>query len=649
MGPENIPDPVEERVDAYRTLVADRRILVVLDDAADAAQVRPLLPSGPGSVVLVTSRPQLVGLESARLVDLDVLPVADGVALLAAVAGPDRVAAQPDAAVAIAAACGGLPLALRIAGARLAARPSWSLRRLADRLADEHRRLDELAAGDLAVRASVELSHRLLPEPSRRVFRRLGVLAAPDLPGWTAAAVLDVPLPAAERALGPLVEAHLIEEAGEDQAGQLRYRFHDLLRVYARERAAVEDTPADLRAAVDRALGGWLALAETSAPGLPMPTLGAVSGPAPRWPAAGPPPVPAADALAWFDAERVALVAAIAQAADSGRAGLAWDLAGLLTGYFTTRWHLDDWERTHELALRAAVRAGDLRGQAYMLRGLGQLTIERDDFDTALGRFTGALALSERHPELPEDPYARIGVGYVHQLVGRPEEALRCFTQALALARSSGAGVAVAYAQWNLGLTYRSLGRYAEAGASLREAADGFAAGGQPQMHALTVRSIGLLHQSEGELEQAAAAFRTALVLLDAVGDDVGRAVVLQGLGELDPDPARGEELLTEGIRIAREIGNRFGEARGLWSRGGLHLAAGRLGAAESDLEAALALWLPMRSPLWEARTLDRLGAVRAGQGRRTEARESWRAALALFERLGAPEREALADRLRTV
>ena len=176
----SIPDDVDERADLYRSLMADRRALVLLDNAADEAQVRPLLPAGAGNAVLVTSRTRLTGLAGAEVIDLDVLPPEQAVELLGKIAGAHRIAREPAAAQVIAALCGYLPLALRIAGARLAAKPHWRLQRLAHRLAEQQRRLDELTAGDLEVRASVGLSYHGLGEREQRAFRLLGLLEVPD-------------------------------------------------------------------------------------------------------------------------------------------------------------------------------------------------------------------------------------------------------------------------------------------------------------------------------------------------------------------------------------------------------------------------------------------------------------------------------------
>jgi DNA-binding SARP family transcriptional activator len=266
-----VPEALEERSALFRSLLAGRRILVVLDNAATERQVRPLLPASPGSAVIVTSRARLTGLESARPVELEVFGPGEAVGLLARIAGADRVEAEPDAAAEITRLCAYVPLAVRIAGARLAGRRHWSLAHLATLLGDEHRRLDELSAGDLAVRAGFAVGYTRLPAATRTLFRRLGLLDVSEVAGWVAAALLDVSLDEAAEHLEALVDAQLLEVGGVDPTGRLRYRFHDLLRLFARERCHEDDPETVRTAALTRAFGGWLALAERAAEQVPGP------------------------------------------------------------------------------------------------------------------------------------------------------------------------------------------------------------------------------------------------------------------------------------------------------------------------------------------------------------------------------------------
>jgi hypothetical protein len=249
-----MPEDGDERAGLFRSLMADRRVLVLLDDAADEAQVRPLLPAGVRNAVIITSRVRLAGLSPGEVINLDVLPPEHATELLGKIVGPDRVAHEPEAAATIAAQCGNLPLALRIVGARLAGKPHWPLQRLTDRLRAENLRLDELAAGDLEVRASIAQSYRGLGVVERRAFRLLGLLDVPDVAPWMLSALLDVPAGEADNIMEHLADAQLLDAIGEDASRQIRYRVHDLLRLFAREGLAIEDTLGTRRAALERTI-----------------------------------------------------------------------------------------------------------------------------------------------------------------------------------------------------------------------------------------------------------------------------------------------------------------------------------------------------------------------------------------------------------
>jgi transcriptional regulator with XRE-family HTH domain len=234
-----VPGNVDQRATLWRGHLAGRRALVVLDDVATEAQIRHVLPGTPGCGVLITSRTRLAGLDGAKLIGLDLLPADQAMQLLARIAGPDRIGSQRAAAEAIVRFCAGLPLAVRLAGARLTARPHWPVQRLVELLADERRRLDELAVGDREVRASLALSYRSLGDRERRAFRLLGLIDAADFAPVVAAALLDTTVAEAGEALDRLVDAQLLQALPE-HADHTRYRFHDLVRIFARERLGLE-------------------------------------------------------------------------------------------------------------------------------------------------------------------------------------------------------------------------------------------------------------------------------------------------------------------------------------------------------------------------------------------------------------------------
>lgn len=342
--PERVPAATEERASLYRAVLTGRRSVVLLDNAKDARQVRPLLPGGDGAV-LITSRDPLADLEGATRLGLDVLSQQDAVTLLSRIIGAERDAAEPEAAQALARSCGNLPLALRIAAARLVSKPHWRLSRMVTRLEDENRRLSELEVGDLTVRASFELSYDGLDPQLRRAFRLGALVPAQSSPSWLVAALLDTDVDTADDLVERLTELRLLEYAGDDAAGQIRYQFHDLLRLFARERVA-EDEPADARhAAVERGLGGYLTLAKRGLHLLsPHSKRDPDPGRARLW------PLPdrlvddlMADPYAWFTAEHAALVGAIRQAYDLGLWPYVYELAEQLHYYFRVRGHLGDW------------------------------------------------------------------------------------------------------------------------------------------------------------------------------------------------------------------------------------------------------------------------------------------------------------------
>jgi DNA-binding SARP family transcriptional activator len=384
MPPAHIPEGLDERAEVYRSLLAGRKVLVVLDDATSESQVAPLFPGSGPAAVIITSRSRLAGLAGASQVELDIFTPAKSQELLTRIVGIDRTEAERQATVMVAGYCGHLPLALRIAGARLSARPHWSIQRLAGRLADEKRRLDELRHGDMSIRASILLTYESTSEQARTLFRRLALLNVSRFPGWVSPALLGQPLMDAEDLLDELVNAHLVEIGGSECGVQSQYRFHDLVRVFARERLVLEEPAVERPAAIERALGALLFIAEEARCRHYGGNYFGLHSDAKRW------PLPerlvedlVRDPLAWYARAGEMLVAGIRQAAQVGSVELCWNLALSAITLFDSGIYLDDWQETHAIALEAAQKAHHIRGQAALHYSLGSLHIAQQRFDRA--------------------------------------------------------------------------------------------------------------------------------------------------------------------------------------------------------------------------------------------------------------------------
>jgi tetratricopeptide (TPR) repeat protein/transcriptional regulator with XRE-family HTH domain len=602
-----IPEGSDERAGLYRSLLAGRRVLVVLDNAASEAQVVPLLPGSPTCAVLVTSRAALAGLGGVRLLELDVLGSAEAVALLGRIVGPQRVAAEPTAAGALARLCGYLPLALRVAGARLAARPHWRLAQLVERLADERQRLDQLTHRHLGVRASLTLSYQALEPAARLLFGRLGLLEAPDVAAWAAAALLGSPLEQAAELADRLVDARLLEVAGRDATGQVRYRLHDLVRLYARERAEAEDPPTERTAALARALGAWLHLAECADARLGNPFLEPVYGQAPRWLVdRATSQRLLADPLAFLEAERAGLVAAVAQAACLGMAGFAWELTSALTQFFATRVHLDEWRRCAEQALAVARQAEDARGEAAALLSLGAL----------------------------------------HEIFGRHDETIGCWQAALTILRGLADDTGQAMCLAALALYRSDRAAYER---RRRQVEDALAildrgGGGSPRARACVLRCLGMLDHNHGRIELARRCFEEALGLQRGLGSARGEAELLYRLGVMLLKQGHDQEAagkLRQALAIMRQHGDRQNAALAEVGLGTALVHLGRHGQARPLLEP----WAHSGFPIVEAWALRALGELHHAHGRHHRAQTALRAALGLFRELDIPAEEAVTER----
>lgn len=627
-----IPDSTEERARRYRAELAERRMLVVLDNAASERQIRPLLPGAGGSAVLVSSRSALAGIEGAHRVGLDVLPDGEALDLLARASGDDRTRRDPTSAHRIIGLCGNLPLALRILGARLATRPHLSASRLAAALVDERHRLDELVAGDLEVRASVSLSYEALDARDRRAFRLLATVAAPTVPGWACGVLLDCPQGAGDRVVDTLVDHHLLEIDSVDATGEPRFRLHDLVRLYGCEQADAQEPADERRAALVRLCAAYLDLVRRADAELDAGFLGPLPdpSPAPVWrpPAALVARLRAAPST-WLDAERTTVCALVRQAAALGEPGMAWRLAAALAQYFEIGGHFDDWRHTHRIALTAAGAAGDRLGEAVMHRNLGELGTVQDRYAEAGASFEQALQKCAEHRG--ENPFPAadaaghadaagvleavtgIGLGVLLRLRGRYGEAAACLRRGVTGSRTAGNTRAEVYARSALASLHLERGEPDTALRELRHALEVFRRAPHRNSEYAVHRSLGLAELAAGRLQQAAQRMELAERMSLAQGDQVGAVHAQQWLGhivDVSGDALRAKRMLEECLAAYRRFGERFGEALTLRALADLHLNAGRFALALEAVRASLAIWRQLGTPYWTSRTLDLLAQV---------------------------------------
>ncbi|NRQ37249.1 tetratricopeptide repeat protein, partial [Nonomuraea sp. NN258] len=608
-----IPGPVEERAGLLRQRLADLAVLVVLDDAHDETQLRHLLPGTGRGAVLVTSRSRLPALEGAVQLPLDLPGEDDARRLLEGVAGRDRISAAPEAAEEILRSCGRLPLAIRVAGARLATRPVWPVREFATRLAD--RGLDELVVGGLDVRATFEMSYAALPEPAGRAFRLLGLAGLDSVAEWTVAALLGVPALDADAALETLVARGMLDSTEIDAAGQPRYRLHDLLRVYARERAEAQEPPAARREALLRHAAECLARLRTATRHLPIAVAPPPAQPAPAQEPAATSGTPSTDrhgqpaGAAWLSAERRTLVLAVESAAALGQVGMAAELAHHLSSYLTMDGFIDDVERVQDAVIRTAEAAGDERAalRAGLLRA--NASISRGRYESTLEQCETMLAGFERIGDRHGSAYALITAAAARHGLGRLPEALHDAHRALNLLTELGDRPGLDYAwTWPIWI-HIDQGDYDRAveicHARLKELGDD-----DPVISANLLRALGTARYLGGEPAEAVAHYRESLLASEAIGDRVEVSKVLRRLGEALGALGRFDEAaeaLAASLRLFGECGDRLGEALALHALGAVRLRQGRAGEAAGHLRTALDLLGPDGPAVWRKRTLDEL------------------------------------------
>jgi DNA-binding SARP family transcriptional activator len=613
-----IPDGLDERAEVYRNLIADRKILVVLDGALGESQVSPLLPGSGAAAVIITSRGMLAGLAGAVHVQVSVFDAGKSLDLLARIVGGARVTGQAQTAAVVAEYCGHLPLALRIAGARLSARPHWTIEHMVERLADETRRLDELCHGEMGIRPSISLTYDSASEQARRLFRRLALLDLPVFSGWLSAALLDLPVDSAEDVLDDLVGVQLIETTGTGSGVHSQYRFHDLIRVFARERLAAEESVAERTAALERALGALLYLAEEAHSRYYGGAYVRLRNDALRWPLPGRLVERVmTDPLAWYERERAALVLGVRQAAKAGFVELCWSLAFSAVALYESRIYVDDWRETHDIALAATRKAQHVRGQAAMLYSIGSLHLAQQRLDPARQSFTASAELFSAADDDHGLALVISQIASLDRLNGRLDDATGRYEWALAIFSETKDQVAAAFTLRSLAQVKLELNEHDAAKTLLTDALALVQVTQCVRVEAQVLYRLGETHLLTGDLAGAIDAFGPALAKTRELGDPIGEAYVLQGLGVAkvrQGELGEARSALEHSLELAQTTGERLVEAQALLGLGELALAAGHLDQAGAFARKAADIFEDIGALLYAARARTLLDAAQAAR-----------------------------------
>lgn len=681
--PRRIPATTDERAALWRARLADRRVLIVLDDAAGADQVRPFLPGAPGCLVLVTSRRRLTGLGGVRSLSLDVLTPREAALLFRHVVGDDRPldAHGVDEVVRL---CDHLPLAITIMANRLRHRPARGVGDLAAKLARTRDRLAEMHAGDNDVIAAFELSYRELPADRRRTFRRLGLHIGADFTVEAAAALIGCDPAEAEEALEELIDYHLIEEPESGRA-----RFHDLLRDYARRRMTADESADEPRRAIGRLLDFYLHSAEAAGRSL-YPHRRQAGRPAADPPTITAPVAEPRQAATWLRDERTNLLACVDYAAQHGYPGHAVRLPQTLATDLERSARWQDAARIHEIAREVCAGIGDRQGEARAdlelslvrsrtghyhdafehagkalttFQAMGDRLGEADACDglaracwlsgrnrTALTYADQALMLFRRLGDRMGEGNALLHRGIALWYLGRVDEAVPEFEKALEIARSAGDRPNEAMILNNLGDVHLSRGYHRDAKAKYREVLSIMRDVGWRQNEAVALNNIANVERYKGLYGEALHFYREALSICVETGDRRNEADALINIGMTYVELERYAEALIhfdKGLARGREIGDPYIEGRALHGIGEAQRGHGRHGLAQENYQRALAAARDATDPELEARCLQGLGDVaHHTRGPKSAAILYWRA-LAIFERLGASDAQALRIRLQ--
>jgi tetratricopeptide (TPR) repeat protein/transcriptional regulator with XRE-family HTH domain len=601
-----IPADLAARTGLWRDRLAGRQMLLVLDDAADSEQVRPLLPGGGGSLVLITSRRRLIALEDAQAISLDALPSGEAAGLLVRLAVRPGLSSADPAVQEITRLCGCLPLAIGMLARQLYHHPAWTVAGRAAELAAAVDRLELLATENLSVAAAFDLSYADLTPGQQRLFRRLGLHLGTDIDRYAAAALDGTPLAGARRGLEALYDNYLLTEPAPG-----RYRMHDLIREHARALAGRLDSGDDREQATGRLLDYYQHTAARAqallARGVPAPAPGAA-------PAAVPVLADREQALAWARAERTGLLACLDHATAAGQHARVITLTAGLTALLRYDGPWDEAITRHATAVQAARQLGDRPGQAHALTDLGDARRMADDFPGAARDLQEALGICRDLGDRPGQALALTHLGYTRRLTGDLPGAARDLQEALGICRDLGARPGQALALTRLGHTRLMTGDYPAAARDLQEALGICRDLGDRPGQAFALTYLGGGEWLTGDYPGAARDLQEALSISRDLGDRIGQAIALGFLGvvrRLTGDYPGAARDLQEALGICRDLGDRIGQAISLSSLAEVRGLTGDLPGAARDLHEALGIFREIGARILHASALTQLGVVR--------------------------------------
>ena len=680
LPPGQIPSGLEARMALWRDRVVGKQLLLLLDDAADSEQVRPLLPGSAGSLVLVTSRRHLTALEDATAVSLDTLPPGEAAALLVQLAGGVGLSPDDPGVEEITGLCGHLPLAIGMVARQLHHHPAWTVAGRAAELAEAVDRLELMATENLSVAAAFNLSYADLTGDQQRLFRRLGLSPGTDIDAYAAAALDGTGLSAARRGLEALYDQYLLTEPVPG-----RYRLHDLIREHARALAGTLDPDQDRERSTARLLDYYQHTAARADALIARQTRPGPASPVGTIPAAVPGLSDGTRALAWARAERANLVACLGHAIGSGE----HDRVVALTAYLADLLRRDGpWTEAitrHLAAVQAARYLGDRLGQASALNDLGILRRMTGDYPAAVQVLEEALGVYRDLGDRLGQANALNNLGVVRRMTGDYPAAAQALEESLGIYRDLGDRLGQANALLQLGIVRSPAGDYPAAVQAHEQALGVYRDLGDRLGQANALQYLGEVRRLTGDDPAAALALEQALGLYRDLGDRLGRANALLRLGVVrqatGDDPAaalaleealgiyrdlgdrlgQGNALLSlgygrrttgdnpaaalaleEALDIYRDLGDRLGQANALSERGTLHRVSGDLAQAERCHQQALNLARAIASPWHEAEALAGLGRGALAVGHTTQAEVLLRQALEIFQRIGAAEARGL-------